>query len=145
MKLNKVKQWVSTPVPKDTDSKAVTCSGQHCTLPSVSVWTVEVAVSMLPSYFQVSVSNAREISLKYELALSSQSVCGTEFQSTCLTLPNTLFSLYFKWNQSYDLQYGMNSLNSKKVWRAGEKLYVIVSGVCIILNTASLVIIAGAG
>ena len=93
-KLNEVKQWISTPVPTDTDSKAVICSRQRCTLLSVSVWAVEVP-STLPSYFQVSVSNAREISLKYGLALSNQSVCGVESWSPCLnTAEYSVFALF---------------------------------------------------
>lgn len=64
MKLNKVKERASTQALKNIDSKAITCLGQHCTLPSVLVWTAEVAVSILSSYFQVSVSNTREINLK---------------------------------------------------------------------------------
>lgn len=143
VKLNKVKHRASTWVPEGTNFKAVTCSGQHCALLSALVRTVEVTVPKLSSYFQVSVSNAREISLKYGLSLSSWSlwgVGGVKFPSPDIHC-QTLFSLYSEWNQSYHCQYGMTSPDSKRLWHAGEKWYVIVSCVCIILNILSLVII----
>lgn len=96
VKLNKVKHGASTRVPEGTNFKAVTCSGQHCALLSALVRTVEVTVPKLSSYFQVSVSNAREISLKYGLSLSSWSlwgVGGVKFPSPWHTLPNTVFTL----------------------------------------------------
>lgn len=142
VKLNKVKHGASTWVPKGTNFKAVICSGQHCALLSALAWTLEVTVPKLSSYFQVSVSNAREISLKYGLSLSKVSVgwVGLSFRAPDIHC-QTLFSLYSEQNQSYHCQYGMTSPDSKKLWHAGEKWYVIVSCVYIILNMPSLAII----
>lgn len=80
MKLNKVKHQVSPWVPKGINSKGATCSRQCCTLLPVLVWSVGAAELMLSSYFQLSVSNAREIRLKYGLALSKVSM-GLNFKA----------------------------------------------------------------
>lgn len=134
MKLNKVKHQVSPWVPKGINSKGATCSrlvasvGVECGSSRIN------AILLLPTVREQCQRNQIEIWVGFK-----QSLHGVKFQSLWHILPNTLFSLYS--NQACNYQYGTTSLDSKKVWHAEEKWYVIRSGVCIILNMLSLFII----